>query len=76
MSNIAKHSNATSASILIREHPALYQLVIQDNGIQFNSRSKNGIGIHNIHDRIASVGGNVNIKSDNGFRIFISIPKE
>ena len=32
LSNMARHSNATSAYIVMREHPALYQLCIEDNG--------------------------------------------
>ena len=32
LSNIARHSNATAASVSVLEHPALYQLVIEDNG--------------------------------------------
>lgn len=76
LSNIIKHSNATEASVSIREHPALYQLVIQDNGSKFDSESNDGIGIKNITDRVAALGGNVNISADRGFRIFISIPKK
>lgn len=76
LSNIIKHSNATEVSITIREHPALYQLVIQDNGSSFSYNSENGIGIKNINDRVVSVGGNINIGNDKGFRIFISIPKK
>lgn len=76
LSNIMKHSNATEALVIIREHPALYQLVIQDNGSGCSCQSDNGIGIKNISDRIAAVGGNVNISTDKGFRIFISIPKK
>jgi signal transduction histidine kinase len=76
LSNIIKHSNATNVSVVIREHPALYQLIIQDNGSSCSCNSENGIGIKNITDRVASVGGNVNISTDKGFRIFISIPKK
>lgn len=76
LSNIIKHSNAIHASVVLREHPALYQLVIQDNGNHFSNTSDNGIGIKNITDRVAAVGGNLNISSDQGFRIFISIPKK
>lgn len=75
LSNIIKHSNATEVLISIREHPALYQLVIKDNGFNISYDSENGIGIKNIRDRVTSLGGNININSDNGFRIFISIPK-
>jgi len=75
LSNIIKHSNATKVSIIIREHPALYQLVIQDNGTAGIYESDNGIGIKNITDRVAAIGGNVNISWDTGFRIFISAPR-
>jgi len=75
LSNIIKHSNATEALVIIREHPALYQLVIQDNGSNSNYDSDNGIGIKNITDRVTAVGGNVHISTNKGFRIFISINK-
>lgn len=32
LNNISRHSNATSASIIVREHPGIYQLIIEDNG--------------------------------------------
>ncbi len=76
LSNIIKHSNATTVSLIIREHPALYQLVIQDNGSNCSCNSENGIGLKNISDRVNAVGGNVNVSIDKGFRIFISIPKK
>jgi len=76
LSNIIKHSNATQVLVIIREHPALYQLVIEDNGSHCTSNSENGIGIKNIADRVYAVGGNFNISTDKGFRIFISIPKK
>lgn len=74
-SNIINHSDATSVSLIIREHPALYQLVIQDNGTKADYASGTGIGLKNISDRVAALNGNVNITSEKGFRIFISIPK-
>ncbi|MDP4178660.1 MAG: histidine kinase, partial [Bacillota bacterium] len=75
LSNIINHSNATEVTLIIREHPALYQFVVQDNGSQGTINSENGIGLKNISERTVSLGGNVNISNDKGFRIFISIPK-
>lgn len=75
LSNVIKHSNATMVSVVIREHPAFYQLVIQDNGTNCSYSSDNGIGIKNIKERVYDIGGNVNISTDKGFRIFISVPK-
>ncbi|MDP4181931.1 MAG: histidine kinase [Bacillota bacterium] len=76
LSNIINHSNATEASVMIREHPALLQLVIQDNGAESSYLSENGIGLKNIKDRVSAINGNVNISTEKGFRIFISVPKE
>ena len=79
--NIIKHSNATQVHILMREHPALYQLVIKDNGhdkgplIPVNE-SDSGMGLINMEDRVSALGGTFHIETDNGFKIFITIPKE
>lgn len=76
LSNIARHSNADRASIVLREHPAFYQLMIRDNGTVKNYSTDEGIGIKNMIDRVHSFNGNINITTKNGFEIFISIPKE
>jgi signal transduction histidine kinase len=76
LANIMKHSNATRASIILREHPALYQLIIRDNGSVKNYRPVQGLGLKNMMDRVNSFNGNINISNENGFEIFISIPKE
>jgi len=45
LSNIAKHSNASSASVTLMEHPSFYQLVISDKGATIGKRaSGDGIG--------------------------------
>lgn len=75
LSNIIKHSNATKVSVTLREHPALFQLVIQDNGTKIRNNSDDGIGLKNITDRVNAFNGNLNINTEKGFRIFISIPK-
>lgn len=76
LSNIIKHSNATSASIIFREHPAFYQLIIRDNGVVKNYNSDDGLGLKNMADRVNLLKGNINIMTECGFEIFISIPKE
>lgn len=108
LSNMVRHSNATGAHIVMREHPALYQLCIEDNGkipgsscisqsfsenrtsdsflgnprhlqntgwYDFSTQNR-GMGLSNIHDRLAPLHGTVQITTDHGFRIFITIPKE
>lgn len=75
LSNIIKHSNATEVHITLREHPALYQLVIWDNGTVTGYTMDNGIGLGNITKRVDTFHGNIHINIENGFKIFISIPK-
>lgn len=82
LSNIMRHSNADRVQILMREHPALYQLRIQDNGDTSALRmsqipdSDPGIGIQNMKERVQFLSGTMQIDVVNGFKIFISIPKE
>ena len=75
LSNIIKHSNADHVEILLREHPAFYQLIIRDNGLG-KTTSGEGMGLINMSDRVYALNGNINIQREKGFEIFITIPKE
>ncbi len=76
LSNIARHSDATGATVRAIEHPALYQLIIQDNGSRRPAEGGRGIGLQNMRDRVEALGGVFTAGYQNGFRLFISIPKE
>ena len=77
LSNTAKHSDGDSIKIIIREHPALYQLSIADNGSCPEKIDESGMGLANMRERAASLNGNINITSGSkGFRIFLSVPKQ
>lgn len=76
LSNAVKHSDGDRISIILREHPAFYQLMLTDNGHCSEIR-ESGIGLSDMEDRAASVGGKITFTpSADGFRIFMSIPKE
>lgn len=90
LSNIMKHSSASKARITMREHPAIYQLCIEDNGKNISTSvqlplketgripsafESSGIGIKNMKDRVKVLNGIFQITTDFGFRIFITIPK-
>ncbi len=78
LSNIARHSRATAAIITVREHPALYQLDIRDNGqnARYAPEATGGIGITNMQKRVSDLHGRIRITAEGGFHIFISVPKE
>lgn len=76
VNNIIKHSNGNRAVITLREHPGMFTLLVEDNGVCPESVSAGGIGLENMRERVASMGGNINITSGkDGFRIFASILK-
>lgn len=86
--NIQKHSSATAARIAITEHPALWQMSIEDNGSSgaafpggsapatdmFSARE--GLGLKNMRQRVEQLSGSIHFSNENGFRIFLTIPKE
>lgn len=87
LANVMKHSNATRVVIIMREHPALYQLCIEDNGtpaFPAAKRTENseaggliqGIGLANMRERVRNLKGTFQIMEQQGFKIFITIPKE
>ena len=61
--------------LLLREHPAFYQILIQDNGKCVHPGDGTGIGITNMRQRVETFGGTIDIRTENGSRIFIHIPK-
>lgn len=75
-SNIIKHSDATKVSVFLKEHPSLYQIIIHDNGSVIDFNPDHGIGLKNMEQRIEHLNGHFQIRINNGFEIFISLPKE
>ena len=79
LANIIRHSNATKVNLALREHPAMYQLVIQDNGTLNEKKQKmiadaldkqeycDGMGLRNIYDRVKTFQGNLNVTASSGF---------
>ncbi len=76
LNNVMRHSNAERVHVTLREHPALYQLVIEDNGTKKAPVTETtGLGLQNMKDRITALNGMIQIQDEKGFRIFITIPK-
>jgi len=86
LSNISRHSDATEAKVILREHPALYQLIVRDNGSKQPQGliltpdgeylpGSQGMGLKSIFERVERLNGKVRIRINKGFEIFVSIPK-
>ncbi len=77
LANIIRHSGATKVSIRLTEHPALYQLCISDNGASSHAPAAGaGMGLSNMRERIAKLNGQIHFHTENGFQIWITVPKE
>ena len=83
MVNIVKHARASKCRVVINRPPdnATIQIVVEDNGVGFaDSRSsdyaKGGYGLFNIRQRVAHLGGKVDVDSrpGGGSRITITAP--
>lgn len=73
LSNIAKHSQATQASVELKVEGGVCVLQLKDNGIGFDSTkaqrftdNKRAFGIFNIRERVSLLGGKLEILSDKG----------
>ncbi len=75
LSNIIHHSNATQVALRLIEHPALYQLILEDNGFETAGEPSGGLGLRSMADRVGALGGQLLIERQGGFRLFVSIPK-
>jgi len=81
-SNIIRHSNATAVDITLHEHPGFVTLTVQDNGrvdrsvkSMLAAREAPGIGLSNIRERASELGGNAEFSADDGFKVFVNLPK-
>ena len=77
LSNITKHSNADTIRISMKEYTSLYSLSIADNGTDIHVPEGNtGMGLENMQARVSALKGTIRFSTQNGFHIFVSIPKE
>lgn len=78
LSNTARHSNATEVTISLIEHPALWQLVITDNGTRKpHPEPSGGMGLTSMEARVRALDGifRAHFEDGRGFVVFASLPK-
>lgn len=79
LTNIARHAQAKSASILVERHGDMVRAIVEDDGIGFDSRanhSERHLGLLGMRERAELLHGSVTIESslERGTSIFIEIP--
>jgi signal transduction histidine kinase len=76
--NVIKHSAATHASVHLRGDGRELTLTIIDNGVGFNVDDvrTSGLGLVSMNERLAPIGGHVEIRSQPGFgtQVEVAVP--
>ena len=68
LTNIVKHARASRVSIVLSERERAVTVVIEDDGIGFAPESvrEDGLGLVGMRERVALVGGRLQIESREG----------
>jgi signal transduction histidine kinase len=80
LSNVVRHSGASSVTVTIRAEEASVVAVVTDDGVGFDDpviTSGGGLGLIGMKERAASTGGAVQVDSrpGHGTRVRLSIPQ-
>ncbi|MFA0308579.1 cache domain-containing protein [Vibrio splendidus] len=76
LNNIEKHAQATKVTVIAQQIGNVLQLLIQDNGIGFNTykaMEKRGIGLRNMRERVEFIGGDFELMSEIGLGTEITV---
>ena len=83
VTNILKHSNGDTVSVILHQNYSFTTLSITDNGTLTNEEKTRistegyeGIGLTNIKNRAASLGGEAYFYLNDGFTVFARLPFE
>ena len=68
LTNVRKHSGASSVSVVLRGAPEATELTIRDDGRGFNVRGlgRDRLGLAGVLDRVKLLGGDIEIESTTG----------
>ena len=67
LNNVLKHARATEVFIRLDVHDGIVRLCMKDNGVGFDlAKTKKGLGLRNIYNRVEYYGGTINIATSAG----------
>ncbi len=65
LANVAKHAQASKASVTARRRNGTVEIVVEDDGIG-GARAEQGSGLRGLADRVEALGGQLKIESPSG----------
>ncbi|MEM1324125.1 MAG: tetratricopeptide repeat protein, partial [Bacteroidota bacterium] len=74
--NVRKHARASKVSVDLTRISDELVIIIEDNGIGFNTNSKPGLGLRSVKARVKDLKGEINMDSEmgKGTTIVVNIP--
>jgi signal transduction histidine kinase len=77
LTNVLKHAQANRVSVMLEYRNDELLVIVEDNGRGFQpGTERDGLGLLGIHERVALVGGKLNIESEpgSGTTLVVRIP--
>jgi len=80
LTNVARHAQATTASVLVERRNGAVKAILEDDGRGFDPESagkaKQSLGLYGIRERAELLGGTLTIESEpgHGASLFVDIP--
>jgi signal transduction histidine kinase len=74
--NCARHSQARSVRVVVRQEPAKIVLSVEDDGHGFDARRVRGLGLVGMEERVNHLGGAFEVESrpGSGTRVAVELP--
>ena len=66
LANIIKHSKATEALVQISQQHNLLSITIEDNGMGFDDKKKDGMGLQGLYSRVRAMNGKFQVEVETG----------
>lgn len=71
--NVTRHAGAGSVRVVVQQEPRRLLLSIQDDGHGFDVRRSRGLGLLGMEERVAHLGGTLQLVSEQGSGALISV---
>ena len=85
LANVAKHAEATHVAVTLEYAPEAVSLCVRDNGVGFGTSAApqaqappgpfSGFGLVGMRERIAALGGTLDLRDDHGAEVRAAVPR-